>query len=207
MNRNKEDKRPLMAYEAYIFDLDGTLADTMPAHYLAWLEVTGKYGLELSEDRFYSLGGMPTPRILAMLSQEQNISLDPDVAAQEKEEAFLRHLDQVEPIEAVVEVVREQHGKVPLAVATGALRWVMERILSDLDLTHYFEAFVSSEDTARHKPYPDVFLEAARRLEVSPQRCCVYEDADLGIQAAQAAGMDVVDVRDFHTPRRITASA
>lgn len=195
-----------MQFQGYIFDLDGTLADTMPAHYLAWRSVGDQYGLEFAEDRFYSLGGVPTARIFEMLAEEQGVSLDSKLAAQQKEEAFVGYLNQVEAIEPVMEVVRRWHGKLPLAVATGAMRWVMERILRQLELSHYFQAFVASEDTLRHKPFPDVFLEAARQLGVPPETCCVYEDADLGIEAAKAAGMHVVDVRTLHTPKRITAA-
>ncbi|PQO38404.1 HAD-IA family hydrolase [Blastopirellula marina] len=196
-----------MQFEGLIFDLDGTLADTMPAHYLSWREITQKHGLKFSEDRFYSLGGVPTSRIFSLLADEQGVSLDPGACAIEKEETFISYLGEVGPIEPVLDVVRENYGKVPMAVATGAMHWVMERILNQLDIHHYFTAFVSSEDTVRHKPFPDVFLEAARRLGVPAEKCCVYEDAQLGIEAGQAAGMHVVDVRDFHTPRRITAGA
>lgn len=196
-----------MQFEGIIFDLDGTLVDTMPAHYLAWRQTAEGHGLVLSEDRFYELGGVPTTRIFTMLSEEQGIEIDPEAAAIQKEEAFVSLLSEVEPIQPVLEVVQENHGKVPMAVATGAMRWVMERILKEQNLEHYFSEFVASEDTVRHKPFPDVFLEAARRMGVSPEKCCVYEDAQLGIEAGQAAGMHVVDVRTFHTPRRITAGA
>ncbi|GAA4439826.1 HAD-IA family hydrolase [Bremerella cremea] len=196
-----------MEFAGYIFDLDGTLADTMPAHFLAWRQTAEKHKLELSEDRFYSLGGVPSERIFAMLAEEQGVVIDPLACAHEKEDAFIELLSEVEPIEPVIEVLRANHGKVPMAVATGAMKWVMDRIIDQLELRHYFQAFVSSEDTTRHKPFPDVFLEAARRLNVAPEKCCVYEDAQLGIEAGQAAGMHVVDVRNLHTPRRITAGA
>ncbi len=196
-----------MEFEGYIFDLDGTLADTMPAHYMSWRRITQKHGLEFSEDRFYSLGGVPTERIFNILAEEQGKTLNAAECAHEKENAFVDLISEVEPIEPVLEVVRLNHGKVPMAVATGAMRWVMERILNQLEITDYFQAFVCSEDTQRHKPFPDVFLEAATRLGVAPEKCCVYEDAQLGIEAGQAAGMHVIDVREFHTPRRITAGA
>lgn len=196
-----------MEFEGYIFDLDGTLADTMPAHYLSWRQITQKHGLEFSEDRFYSLGGVPTERIFTILAQEQGKTINAAECAHEKENAFVDLISEVQPIEPVLEVVRLNHGKVPMAVATGAMRWVMERILNQLEIEDYFQAFVCSEDTTRHKPFPDVFLEAATRLGVAPEKCCVYEDAQLGIEAGQAAGMHVIDVRGFHTPRRITAGA
>jgi len=195
-----------MQFEAYIFDLDGTLADTMPAHFLAWKKVTDKYGLDFSEDRFYAWGGRPSERILEMLSEEQGITLDVDVVAVEKEEAFVELISEIQRIPSVTDVVLEHHNKVPMAVATGAMRWVMDRILGQIEMAQYFQVSVTSEDTERHKPFPDVFLEASERLSVDPTKCCVYEDADLGIEAAKAAGMHVIDVRQFHTPRRITSS-
>jgi len=195
----------IVEFSAYIFDLDGTLAYTMPAHFLAWRAVTQKYGLEFTEDRFYAWGGRPSDRIFEMLSQEQGVPVDVAVAAVEKEEAFLEYLSEVTRIGPVVEVVEKFHGQVPMAVATGAMRWVMDQILDQIGMTSYFPVKITSEDTTRHKPFPDVFLEAARQLNVSPDTCCLYEHADLGIEAAKAAGMQVVDVRQFHTPRRITS--
>ncbi|MFI4874952.1 MAG: HAD family hydrolase [Blastopirellula sp. JB062] len=195
-----------MAFNALIFDLDGTLADTMPAHYVAWRATMEKYGISFDEDRFYSLGGRPSERIVELLAEEQGIELDAHAVAIEKEEAFLLEMREVAPIEPVVEVVREYHGKIPMAVATGAMRYVAKLILSHIGLTEHFDACVTSEDTARHKPHPDVFLEAARQLNVEPEKCRVYEDADLGVEAGRRAGMEVVDVRNFFTPRRITVS-
>jgi beta-phosphoglucomutase-like phosphatase (HAD superfamily) len=104
----------------------------------------------------------------------------------------------------VVEVVRRERGRLPLAVATGAVRPICERILRQIGVPDLFDTIVSSEDVHRHKPAPDIFLEAARRLNVEPRHCRVYEDTDPGIAAAQSAGMDYVDVRNLHTPRRVT---
>lgn len=193
-----------MAFDALIFDLDGTLADTMPAHYIAWRATMEKYGISFDEDRFYSLGGRPSDKIVELLAAEQGIALDPHTVAIEKEEAFLLEIGEVTPIEPVVELVYEYRGRIPMAVATGAMRYVADLILGHIGLTDHFNAYVTSEDTERHKPDPDVFLEAARRLNVEPENCRVYEDADLGVEAARRAGMEVVDVRTFFTPRRIT---
>lgn len=195
-----------MPFDALIFDLDGTLADTMPAHYVAWRSTMEKYGISFDEDRFYALGGKPSDKIVELLSEEQGIALDPHTVAIEKEEAFLLEISNVAPIEATVELVYEYRGRIPMAVATGAMRYVADLILGHIGLSKHFDACVTSEDTKRHKPYPDVFLEAAKRLNVEPEHCRVYEDADLGVEAARRAGMEVVDVRNFFTPRRITVS-
>jgi beta-phosphoglucomutase family hydrolase len=187
-----------------IFDCDGTLADTMPVHYEAWRDALSRYHLDLSEDRFYALGGWPTRAIIQLLAKETGRSLDVDEIADYKETAFQDLLDHVRPIEPVVSVVHEHRGKLPLAVATGATRPILVRILSHINLADAFEAQVCSEDVPRHKPHPDVFLEAARRIAVEPRYCRVYEDTDPGVEAARRAGMEFVDVRSFFTPRRIT---
>jgi len=194
---------PAQAYDAVLFDCDGTLADTMPAHYRAWLHVTGGHGIPFDEDRFYGLGGRPTRDILATLAREAAIEIDLDQGVRDKETAFLAQLDGVAAIEPVVEVVRRSRGRVPMAVVTGGHRSVCLRILEHLGIASDFDALVTSEDTARHKPEPEPFLEAARRLGARPGRCVVWEDSDLGIEAARRAGMEWVDVRSFHVPRRV----
>jgi beta-phosphoglucomutase family hydrolase len=181
--------------QALIFDCDGTLADTMPLHWRAWQEVTGRYGLAFSEERFYALGGVPSRDILKMLSAEQNRPLDPVLASKEKEAAYMPHLPEVRAIEPVVKIVRENAGILPMAVASGGNQIHINEVLEHLGLRQFFQAVVTSEDVQRQKPAPDIFLEAARRLGVPPAFCRAYEDTDLGLQAIRAAGMEAVDVR------------
>lgn len=190
---------------ALIFDCDGTLADTMPLHFIAWQNVMTGYGFEFDEDLFYSLGGQPTDRIVDKLAKEQAIDVDVMQVTHEKEAAFLELIDQVEPIEAIVNVARKYHGKLPMGVGSGGQRAVVKQILETLGVESLFDCVVGSEDTDRHKPEPDVFLEVASRLNVDATKCLVYEDADLGVEAARRAGMKCFDVREVHTPRRITS--
>jgi len=193
-------------HDALLFDCDGTLADTMPAHYRAWLEVTEPHGIEFDEDRFYSLGGRPTRDIVATLFAEVGLAVDVDHAAGVKERSFLAQLDRVLPIDPVVDVVRRSRGRVPMAVVTGGYQDVCRRILARVGIADCFDTIVASEDTTRHKPDPEPFLEAARRLGARPERCVVWEDSGLGIEAARRAGMHWIDVRSFHTPARVRAS-
>ncbi|MEY3206590.1 MAG: hypothetical protein RLZZ21_2921 [Planctomycetota bacterium] len=195
----------LQNHDALLFDCDGTLADTMPAHYLAWLEVTNPHGIDFDEDHFYSLGGRPTRDIVATLFSQAGVAIDVDHAATVKERSFLDQLAEVLPIDPVVDVVRRSRGRVPMAVVTGGYHDVVGKILAHIGLTGSFDTIVASEDTSRHKPDPDPFLEAARRLGARPERCVVWEDSDLGIEAARRAGMEWIDVRPFHAPRRITS--
>jgi HAD superfamily hydrolase (TIGR01509 family) len=208
--------------QTLIFDCDGTLADTMPAHYQAWLEVLRPHGIDFPEDRFYAMGGMPTDKIVVELCGEAGKSLiwepskgsqtlprryaagkagglptriDVGALVRAKALAFERKIGEVRPIEKVVNVARAQRGKGPMAVASGGQRHMVEKTLAQIGVLDWFSVVVTAEDTHQHKPAPDVFLEAARRLGVEPAACTVYEDTDLGLEAARRAGMRWVDVR------------
>jgi beta-phosphoglucomutase-like phosphatase (HAD superfamily) len=180
-----------------IFDCDGTLADTMPLHWRAWQVIIQRHRIQFPEDRFYALGGVPSRDILKMLSAEQGVPLDHLAVAREKETEYLPLIAQIEPINAVVQIAREHHGKLPMAVASGGTHRVIDQVLGHLGIQHFFNAVVTSEDVLNQKPAPDIFLEAARRIGVPPQFCRAYEDTDLGMQAIRAAGMEAVDAREL----------
>jgi beta-phosphoglucomutase-like phosphatase (HAD superfamily) len=181
-----------------IFDCDGTLADTMPAHYKAWLALLGRYSIPFPEPRFYAMGGMPTASIIRVLAGEVGVAVA-DVSAMvlEKEGYFLTHLEAVTPIEPVIAVASAHRGKLPMAVASGGYRDTITRTLDRIAIRNWFDAVVTAEDTPRHKPDPDVFLEAARRLGAEAARCVVFEDTDIGLEAARRAGMCGIDVRPW----------
>jgi HAD superfamily hydrolase (TIGR01509 family) len=181
---------------ALVFDCDGTLADTMPAHYVAWAETARRYGLDFPEDRFYALGGVPADRIVRMLAEEQGVAVaDPEAVAHEKEQRFAAHLADVQPVPEVVAIAAAYRGVKPMAVATGGFRYLVERSLGQLGILDWFDALVAAEDVAHHKPAPDTYLEAARRLGVATGDCCAFEDTDIGLTSARDAGMRVVDIR------------
>jgi beta-phosphoglucomutase family hydrolase len=186
-----------------VFDCDGTLADTMPLHWKAWNSITTRHGLHFPEERFYALGGVPSRDILKMLCEEQGKELDPLAVAKEKEDAYLPFLPQVQPIEIVVKVAEANHGKLPMAVASGGMKHIIEQVLEHLRIRHYFDAVVTSEDVKHQKPAPDIFLEAARRIGIPAQNCRAYEDTDLGLQAIRSAGMEAVDVRELLAPHAV----
>jgi beta-phosphoglucomutase-like phosphatase (HAD superfamily) len=181
-----------------IFDCDGTLADTMPAHYQAWTAMLGKHGIPFPEPRFYAMGGMPTASIIRVLAADAGVAVaDVDAMVREKEAGFLTHLGAVTIIEPVMAIVSRYRGKLPIAVASGGYRDTITRTLNQLGIRDWFDAMVTAEDTPRHKPEPDVFLEAARRLGVMAKGCVVFEDTDIGLEAAQRAGMVGIDVRNW----------
>jgi beta-phosphoglucomutase family hydrolase len=199
-----------MTPQGLIFDCDGTLANTMPLHWLAWRKIATKHKLHFPEERFYALGGVPSRDILKMLGEEQGIQLDHLAVAHEKEEEYIPLMAQVEPIHAVVAIAREYHGKIPMAVASGGVKPIIEKVLIQLGIRDLFGAIVTSEDVKNQKPAPDIFLEAARRIGVPPQFCRAFEDTDLGLQAIRAAGMEAVDVRNLietPTPTKINPAA
>ena len=132
---HKNNHHPLRP-RAIIFDCDGTLADTMPLHWRAWQVIARRHGFSLPEDRFYSLGGVPSRDILKVLSAEQGLPLDPLAVAREKEAEYLPLIAQVEPINTVVGVARENYGKIPLAVASGGTRRIIEQVLDHLGIRH-----------------------------------------------------------------------
>ncbi len=183
---------------ALIFDCDGTLADTMPLHYRAWAKLFGRLGLAFPEARFYALGGVPTGRIIAIIAAEHGVSLgEPlDRLVAEKESDFLELVAEIRPVPAVWAIAQEWRGRLPMAVASGGYREVVGRTLAAIG-ADWFDAVVCAEDTALHKPDPDVFLEAARRLGVPASSCVVFEDTDIGVEAARRAGMQWVDVREL----------
>ena len=140
------------------------------------------------------MGGRPTRDIVEVINGEQGLSLDADQAASSKKRHYLKNLSLVELIPAVVKIAEENRGKVPLAVASGSSREVVEKTLQVLGISDWFDEVVSSDEVPNGKPAPDVFLEAASRIEIAPEDCVVFEDARSGIIAARAAGMEVVAV-------------
>ena len=181
-----------------IFDCDGTLADTMPAHYKAWLALLGRFNIPFPEPRFYAMGGMPTASIIRVLAAEAGVVVtDVDAMVLEKERTFLTYLDAVTRIEPVLVIAAAYRGKLPIAVASGGYRDTITRTLDRLNIRDWFDAMVTAEDTPRHKPEPDVFLEAAKRLRVDAAKCVVFEDTDIGLEAARRAGMLGIDVRPW----------
>lgn len=181
-------------FSAYIFDCDGTLADTMPTHYRAWCEALGPAAEKFSEALFYELGGTPTFQIVELLNERYGLTLPVAETVGRKEALFLDYSHEVAAIEPVVAIAKQMAGQKPLAVASGGHRRIVMTTLEGLGIADLFQAVVCAEDYTNGKPAPDPFLEAARRLGVPPNECLVFEDTSIGIAGAEAAGMKWVRV-------------
>lgn len=187
---------PKDGFDAVIFDCDGTLVDSMPAHFEAWCEALALYGAGgvFKEDVFFAMGGRPTLDIVAELNDEYDLKLDPEAVAFAKREAFLKRLDKIKLIDEVADFALSLRGRVPMAIATGGTRMVIEKTLQAVGISDWFDEVVTADDVAEGKPAPDIFLKAAHLLGVSPTKCLALEDAPAGIMAAQRAGMQVIGI-------------
>ncbi|OAI43133.1 hypothetical protein AYO41_02745 [Verrucomicrobia bacterium SCGC AG-212-E04] len=190
-------------FAAYLFDCDGTLADTMPLHYRAWRATLDPLGVDFPEEQLYQLGGTPTQRIVEILSEQHGLNLSAAEVARQKSEAFVALLDEARPVDEVMRIAlgATSDGK-KIALVTGSARWVVERILDAIGARDLFSTVIASEDVSHGKPAPDCYLEAARRLAIPAVECLVFEDTRTGIEAATAAGMQSVFV-----PRSGTSSS
>ncbi|MEO5668463.1 MAG: HAD family phosphatase [Bdellovibrionota bacterium] len=179
-------------FRAYLFDCDGTIADSMPLHHKAWLKALAPWGGQFPLPLFYAWAGRPTKTIVGLLNQKFGLSMPPDVIDREREDAYLASLHLIEAIEDVVAHVHSGHGRIPMAVVSGSPRESVIRTLTSLKLLDRFDLIVGAEDYTHGKPSPEPFLKAAAALGIAPQDCLVFEDADLGIESAKAAGMSWV---------------
>ena len=189
-------KLPIPAddFRAYLFDCDGTIADSMPLHYVAWSKALAQWNCEFSEDLFYAWGGMPVAKIIATLNEKRGLNMPVEDVARRKEGFYLEILPQLTAVPEVLEHIKASHGLIPLAVVSGSTRESVTASLEALEILDKFDTLVCAGDYQRGKPDPEAFLIAAGRLGIAPASCLVFEDTDMGIQAAAAAGMASVKV-------------
>jgi HAD superfamily hydrolase (TIGR01509 family) len=189
---------PAGDFAGYLFDLDGTLIDTMPLHFAAWRDALRRCGLDrdLDEDYFYSLGGVPTLLVAQRIGEHYGVPLDAARVEHVKEEIYLARLGEAKHIKPVVAFARRVARTHPVAVVTGGMPQVAQSSLQRTGLDSLFTIVVTPADVppGRGKPAADMFLVAARRMGVAPERCLVFEDAEPGLVGARAAGMQVVRV-------------
>lgn len=172
----------------------------MPIHYRAWTAAMNDLGGVFPEDLFYQWGGIPTDKIVEQLNEMFALTLDVQATTLLKERYYLDFVHATTPIIPVLEIARSLKGVKPLAIASGGHREPVQATLRAIGVTDLFDTVVCAEDCKRGKPFPDPFLEAARRLGVEPTDCLVFEDSPTGIKAAEAAGMHYVFVPSAGVP-------
>lgn len=180
---------------ALIFDLDGTLSNSLPVHMATWNKVGETYGFKFDPKIIYEMTGRPTIEFARHIVERYGISAEPEEIMKQKQQNFWNSAQLLEPVHEIITIVKEYHGKLPMAVGTGASRKSAEVQLGELQIAHYFDTIVSADDVTKHKPEPETFLKCAELMGVEPSKCQVFEDGDLGIAAAKIAGMMVTDVR------------
>jgi HAD superfamily hydrolase (TIGR01509 family) len=185
---------PAGAFKAYLFDCDGTIVDSMPPHYIAWKTALGEWNCPFPEDLFYAWGGKPVDEIISTLNTMHGLHMPVEQVGTRKEGLYFDMLPELQAVAEVLEHIQAQQGRIPFAVVSGGRRESIVRSLTAVRLLDRFQTIVGAEDYMRSKPAPDCFLLAAERLGVAPADCLVFEDTDLGIQAASAAGMASVKV-------------
>jgi len=184
--------------KALIFDLDGTLADTMPVHFLAYKNILVKYGINFTPELFAKLAGIPAVGTIVKLNEWFGTKMNAEEVGHFKESEYEKIMHKMKPVIPVVELAKKYHGILPMAVGTGGYKRLAWKTMDILGLDKYFDILVSNEDVARSKPFPDTFLKCAELLGVEPAICEVFEDAQLGIEAAKAAGMMATLVTGYY---------
>lgn len=185
--------------KALIFDLDGTLSDSLPVHIASWHAVCKKLNCIFDERIVVEMTGMPTISFAERIKKEQNLSINAEEIVSMKQQEFWKNINNIKPHGAVIELMKNAHGKIPMAIGTGASRTSAMLQMKELMIDDLFDVIVTADDVDRHKPEPETFLKCAELLNVEPQYCQVFEDGELGMQAAQSAGMLLTDVRPFVT--------
>ncbi|GLR72210.1 beta-phosphoglucomutase family hydrolase [Agaribacter marinus] len=184
----------LSKYKGIVFDMDGTLIDSMGSHLQAWEQTCQQFGLPFDRNYMYSLGGVPTINIAKRLNEKHGTAHNPsEIAALKK--ANWQVLDHnPDTISATVDILKDKHGKMPMGVGTGSERAHALELLENTGLLPYLDTVVSASDVTHGKPDPETFLTVAKNIGVAPQDCVVFEDTDIGREAAARAGMDCIMV-------------
>jgi HAD superfamily hydrolase (TIGR01509 family) len=181
-------------FQAYLFDCDGTIADSMPLHYVAWQNALAAWNCHFPEKLFYDWGGFSVNEIVMLLNQKQGLQMPVEEVLQRKEEFYFNSLPNLKAVPEVLEHIHSSYGRIPFAVVSGSRRDSVTASLTSLGLIEKFEVLVCAGDYQRGKPDPEPFLLAAARLGVKPEACLVFEDTEMGIKSAESAGMSSVRV-------------
>lgn len=181
-----------------IFDLDGTILDSMPLHHDGYNHALAPYGINYPKEIFESRGGIPTKDTMRMIEKDYGIqNFDLDQALESKRLFVEGNLDRIQIINPVFEIIKDYNGKLPMAVGTGSNRKVVDELFERFSLGQYIKHVVTATEVTHFKPHPETFLKCAQLIGVDPVNCVVFEDGKPGMQAAETAGMQVIDVTKY----------
>ncbi len=182
-------------FKAYLYDCDGTLADNMGAHKQSYIRVAADDGITIEGDIIDEFAGLPILNVVGEINKRYNTTFEPvDFAARKHKIFFSEYIEQTQPIDYVVNHLKNHAGKVHIGVVSGGSRTSVEKTLQVLGILDLVEVLICAGETTHGKPYADPFLAAAKQLGVDPRQCLVFEDGDPGVQAAEAAGMQWVRI-------------
>lgn len=198
------DVKAYQKYAAWIFDLDGTLSNTLQAHEMAWRHALAQFAIPFTSDRMQQLGGVPIPDTVEILVSEAGMTVDIQSVVAMRDARFYELLPAtLTPTPLVAGVVLPHLGQKPMAIGTGCYTYMARQILAGLSLEQHFDVVVGADQVNKPKPAADTFLLAAQKLGIAPEQCLVFEDADAGLKAAAAAGMAAIDVRNLWPAQRL----
>ncbi|MDF1518305.1 MAG: beta-phosphoglucomutase family hydrolase [Lutibacter sp.] len=183
--------------KALIFDLDGTIANTMPNHFISWRKAVLPHGIDFNATLFMQLTGMPRTATIEKLNDMFGTKMNPDIVGKVKDDYFKTLVNLTEEIRVVTDVIRKYHTILPMSIGTGSTKKGAKKTLEIIGFENYFDIVITADDIINHKPHPETFLKCAKLMGVKPQECVVFEDGILGMNAAEEAGMMVVDVNDY----------
>jgi beta-phosphoglucomutase family hydrolase len=184
----------LSPYRGIVFDMDGTLIDSMGAHAKAWQQTCEHFGCPYDGEYINNLGGVPTRAIVVLLNAKYGLNLDPDAVTECKRQAFITLDDKPTVIAATFAVMQRCYGQLKMGVGTGSDRQNAMQVLEQTGLLSKLDTVVTASDVSLGKPHPETFLAVARNMGIAPQHCVVFEDTEIGRQVAHNAGMDCIMV-------------
>ncbi len=183
--------------KALIFDLDGTVANTMQNHFMAWRNAVSPYGIDFNAALFMSLTGMPRLATIEKLNEMFGTKMIPLEVGNAKSKYYRKFAHLTKEISIVTDVIRKYHAVLPMAIGTGSTKIGAKETLETTKMDTYFDIVITADDISNPKPHPETFLKCADFMGVKPEDCVVFEDGILGMQAAEAAGMIVIDVNEY----------
>jgi beta-phosphoglucomutase-like phosphatase (HAD superfamily) len=190
--------KDLNQYQALLFDLDGTLIDSMPHHNQAWIDTMASYNVKIGQEFLMETAGMSSLRIVSIINERFNKSLDPKATSRKKRNQYLSNLDKIEIFEPIFSIVRNYNNKLPLGIITGGSHEVVDQLLPILKIDHYFDFIICADDTSLGKDSKEPYQLMGNKLKIDPTKCLFFDDGDVGLKGAKLTGMDVVHVDINH---------